>query len=722
MNRWKCCGNKNIAGIIRTMLMMLWLLLMVCFFSSVNSISLKAAERQRKIVTVGFTESTNFLERKDNGEMSGLAYDYLQKISYYTDWEYRYVYGEWDEITRKFYNGEIDVLPGLSKTPEREQKALFSDYPMGTESYYIYVHADDPLAPSRERGLRGGSIGVNENTLQQGLLERWNKDGGFEADIRYYPGNRSRMAAFDANETMATVTTDFSVKPEMNMMPIALVGGSDYYLAISKNRKDLLDDLNRAQGSITAIEPGFTKELLEKYYRGNAVSRLLSREEDTFVKRNPRIRIGYYDNYMPFSGTDRNGNAQGILTDLVQQMLTQLRLEKRVSPIYRAYRSTQEMIDALNRDEIDVAFPIENNMAQAEKDGIFLSSEMVKTSMFLVFDGAYDERVKNRIAVIRGNRFQEEYTRRNFPNAEIVFCDDIYNGFDMVKSGEADSIAINELRKDAVMSSFRYRDMQSIPLPEGRNICMAVKRGETQLLSLLERGITSLPDNYAVTSTYKYIGKKNDYSFEEFVYANIYVTFAGALLLVGLVIGGIVYIVSNRKKRRDLDRMAHIDNTTGIKNRRSFDEAVAQIGTDPVSGDFVFLSADLNELKQVNDTMGHEAGDELIIAAANCLNSIMEPYGNVFRVGGDEFAAIGHIRGEERQAGFDRIREDCEKWTGSCGQKLSISVGFVAAEELSDPTLKNLRVEAERRMYEAKTRYYRETGHDRRGARSGLNK
>lgn len=722
MNRWKCCGNKNIAGIIRTMLMMLWLLLMVCFFSSVNSISLKAAERQRKIVTVGFTESTNFLERKDNGEMSGLAYDYLQKISYYTDWEYRYVYGEWDEITRKFYNGEIDVLPGLSKTPEREQKALFSDYPMGTESYYIYVHADDPLAPSRERGLRGGSIGVNENTLQQGLLERWNKDGGFEADIRYYPGNRSRMAAFDANETMATVTTDFSVKPEMNMMPIALVGGSDYYLAISKNRKDLLDDLNRAQGSITAIEPGFTKELLEKYYRGNAVSRLLSREEDTFVKRNPRIRIGYYDNYMPFSGTDRNGNAQGILTDLVQQMLTQLRLEKRVSPIYRAYRSTQEMIDALNRDEIDVAFPIENNMAQAEKDDIFLSSEMVKTSMFLVFDGAYDERVKNRIAVMRGNRFQEEYTRRNFPNAEIVFCDDIYNGFDMVKSGEADSIAINELRKDAVMSSFRYRDMQSIPLPEGRNICMAVKRGETQLLSLLERGITSLPDNYAVTSTYKYIGKKNDYSFEEFVYANIYVTFAGALLLVGLVIGGIVYIVSNRKKRRDLDRMAHIDNTTGIKNRRSFDEAVAQIGTDPVSGDFVFLSADLNELKQVNDTMGHEAGDELIIAAANCLNSIMEPYGNVFRVGGDEFAAIGHIRGEERQAVFDRIREDCEKWTGSCGQKLSISVGFVAAEELSDPTLKNLRVEAERRMYEAKTRYYRETGHDRRGARSGLNK
>ncbi|MGO4972854.1 hypothetical protein ACTQ56_12930 [[Clostridium] aminophilum] len=101
------------------------------------------------------------------------------------------------------------------------------------------------------------------------------------------------------------------------------------------------------------------------------------------------------------------------------------------------------------------------------------------TSMFLVFDGTYDKSVKNRIAVIRGNRFQKNYVRWDFPEAEIVFCDDIYSGFDMVKSGAADSIVINELRKDALMSSFRYRDMQSVPLPEGRNICMAVKRGKT---------------------------------------------------------------------------------------------------------------------------------------------------------------------------------------------------------------------------------------------------
>ena len=116
-----------------------------------------------------------------------------------------------------------------------------------------------------------------------------------------------------------------------------------------------MDDLNQAQGAITSIEPGFTKELLEKYYKGNAVSRLLSREEDTLVKRNPRIRIGNYDNYMPFSGTDKDGKTQGILTDLVDQMLKQLRLEKRVSPIYRAYGSTKEMIAALKRDDIDVS-------------------------------------------------------------------------------------------------------------------------------------------------------------------------------------------------------------------------------------------------------------------------------------------------------------------------------------------------------------------------------
>ena len=49
---------------------------------------------------------------------------------------------------------------------------------------------------------------------------------------------------------------------------------------------------------------------------------------------------------------------------------------------------------------------------------------------------------------------------------------------------------------------------------------------------------------------------------------------------------------------------------------------------------------DLNNLKHTNDSLGHAAGDELICAAADCMKSCFQNYGNVYRIGGDEFAII----------------------------------------------------------------------------------
>ena len=53
-----------------------------------------------------------------------------------------------------------------------------------------------------------------------------------------------------------------------------------------------------------------------------------------------------------------------------------------------------------------------------------------------------------------------------------------------------------------------------------------------------------------------------------------------------------------------------------------------------------YLAVDINGLKEVNDTFGHEAGDQLIIGAANCIERAFGDYGKVFRTGGDEFIVL----------------------------------------------------------------------------------
>ncbi len=64
---------------------------------------------------------------------------------------------------------------------------------------------------------------------------------------------------------------------------------------------------------------------------------------------------------------------------------------------------------------------------------------------------------------------------------------------------------------------------------------------------------------------------------------------------------------------------------------------------------------DINGLKCINDSLGHAAGDELICAAADCMKECFQNYGNVYRIGGDEFVIIMTEKTEELQKDNQRL-------------------------------------------------------------------
>jgi diguanylate cyclase (GGDEF)-like protein len=86
------------------------------------------------------------------------------------------------------------------------------------------------------------------------------------------------------------------------------------------------------------------------------------------------------------------------------------------------------------------------------------------------------------------------------------------------------------------------------------------------------------------------------------------------------------------------ERMATVDELTGLSNRASFNSALAQLPCD-VPGSWAIMILDLDNLKVTNDTFGHQAGDELLqLLAARIAASVPEE--RTFRIGGDEFAII----------------------------------------------------------------------------------
>lgn len=148
--------------------------------------------------------------------------------------------------------------------------------------------------------------------------------------------------------------------------------------------------------------------------------------------------------------------------------------------------------------------------------------------------------------------------------------------------------------------------------------------------------------------------------------------------------------------------MANTDYLTGLKNRNAFEVDVANWERNEGRACAGIVSADLDGLKDMNDTRGHAAGDELIKRAAAVLAEACVDAGAVYRVGGDEFAACYFDLDEERAAAVaDRIRASCARHRAE-GWPLSMSVGW--ALRLPGERVEDLLLRADRRMYEEKRR------------------
>lgn len=167
-------------------------------------------------------------------------------------------------------------------------------------------------------------------------------------------------------------------------------------------------------------------------------------------------------------------------------------------------------------------------------------------------------------------------------------------------------------------------------------------------------------------------------------------------------------------RNRALTSASFIDQSTQLLNRRAFEEKKAELAQAGLKEDFVYITADLNGLKQVNDNLGHAAGDELIKGAADCLKECFGKHGDVYRIGGDEFAAMLRLSDAGIKEAMDRLDRTTERWSGQLVKSLSISCGSASSREFPSENIGELIRISDERMYAAKAAYYARTGFERR--------
>ena len=184
------------------------------------------------------------------------------------------------------------------------------------------------------------------------------------------------------------------------------------------------------------------------------------------------------------------------------------------------------------------------------------------------------------------------------------------------------------------------------------------------------------------------------------------------ILIISSFVGVITYMMMRLQNINSL--LLHISTTdalTGCNNRRAYEEKIKELSSKKIDDDFVYVSADLNGLKHINDTKGHVAGDEMICGATYCLKNGFGPYGSLYRTGGDEFAALISAKEEDLAGIVENLNSIVDSWRGCSVDKISVSIGYASHREFPDKTILELSKIADKKMYDVKQEYYKT--HDR---------
>ncbi|MBQ7740381.1 MAG: response regulator [Eubacterium sp.] len=523
---------------------------LVCLSVLIGVIPLSVfAADDSEIVKVGYYENEVFQEgANEKAVKTGYAYEYYLKLSEYTGWKYEYIYGSYNELYDKLIKGEIDLLAGLAYKEERKELLLYPDEPMGSEIYSLVKHESDNVSSPDPATLSGKKIGVLKSAISD-TLKHYLAQHDVKADIVTFDDYEDLFKAFDDEKVDILAAEGDGAHGRNNAEVICSFGSSDYYLCVNKKRKDLITQLNAAQAEIIADEPNYINSLRTKYYPSSISSHAFSAAEKEWIASNSKITVGYLNNYLPYSDTDKNGNPNGIVKDLVPGIIDNLGL-KNIVINYRGFDSYDDMISEMKSGKIDLLFPVGGDLYYSEQNSIYQSNPVISAPQEIVYKGEYDMHPTDSFAINRNNRMQYYFVKTTYPEAEIKFYSSTDECLDAVIKGTVKCAILNGMRANDILKNRKYSELHLKQSNKKDDKCFGVKIGNEGLLKLINRGINVIGEDYAVSIANDYSDELYTYTVADLIIEHIGLFLGIVVVLIAVIIFFLVLDSSRSKKQK----------------------------------------------------------------------------------------------------------------------------------------------------------------------------
>jgi len=444
----------------------------------------QAMEEENKTVRVGYFPYANFQEGGYGEHKQGAGYEYLQKISYITGWKYEYVYGSFKECLDMLADGEINLLGSVSYTPERAESIDYSTYAEGTERYWIYTreeHAD--LADGDLKQMNGCRIGATDGSYQKELLEKWLDSNQIQAEVVICKGYDEMIEKLDADELDALVVPALSVNSDF--IAIANIGAGDCYFGVSKSRPDLLKELNSALEEINNTETDYSSKLYARYEGKAVINYALNKEEKQWLDAHENtICVGYLKDNLPFCG-EENGKLTGILGTVLDTVQEKYKITIKAVPC----STGEQMNEALQSGEIDIAGPIIQDLYTQEQFQVILTDEIFDITPVVIYKGNEYRSSLSTIAATDTSLYSELMVSFLFPDAEIKQYDTQEECLEAVANGKAGATVIPSSKINLLNESPMTKSLSFAEMAKRQELALFTKRENRRAATIINKAI-----------------------------------------------------------------------------------------------------------------------------------------------------------------------------------------------------------------------------------------
>jgi diguanylate cyclase (GGDEF) domain len=548
------------------------------------------------------------------------------------------VSNSWSEIYNDLQNGKIDLLCGANETTDRDKFMSFTKSILRTP-YALITKKDNDIHTIGD--IDEKTVGFATNDFVIGEMKNLYKN--IKYNEKTFDSTEDVIDALRNNIVQAAILSsgpsiyDYLYKyPDLSCEFRFNNLASDMTFSTLKNNKILIDILNK---ELTYLQKHDLNKLIDKAQIDYYLKIMdLSEAEHKWLENDGTAIMGVTKDYLPFDYY-LNGDYKGINGEIINEISKMTGIKFKY-----VYSDFDDLLNKLKTGTVNVLNVAKTN----NRISYIIYTQPYITDRDIIVGRQTEKDVLDifglegkKVAVINGF-WHYDLLKKNLSDVKIITTSNIKESMKLVHEGKADYLIENPSVIRYYVEDLQYYDLvQKGNTSNDSMLYFGISKNEPELASIINKTLPILEIEALARKGFEEVPHTtiNNYNGLVFTVVALLIILFITILLVTKLVRELVKANTEKKLLKQREYLLSIDSLTELYNRNHFNSKVLET-LDKLPFPQALIIADVNNLKVINDTYGHQAGDLLLITFSRILKEACPIGSQIFRMGGDEFFIV----------------------------------------------------------------------------------